>query len=126
MFKIRHSGNFKNTEKFFKNAPRREYLKILHAYGQEGVRALASATPKDTGETAAAWAYEIRSTRSAAYLIWTNSNVTKDGTPIVILLQYGHATRQGGYVKGVDFINPALQPIFDRLAEALWLEVKNL
>ena len=126
MFKIRHSGNFKNTERFFDKAPKREYLRILHSYGQEGVRALASATPKDTGETAAAWNYEVRSTRTGGYLIWTNSKVTSDGTPIVILLQYGHATRHGGYVKGQDFINPTLKPIFDRLAEALWLEVKNL
>ena len=126
MIKFRHSGSFKHTDKFFKLAPRREYMRVLHSYGQEGIRALALATPKDSGETASAWGYTASATRTGVSLTWTNSKVTSDGIPIVILLQYGHATRNGGYVQGRNFINPAIQPIFDRLVEALWLEVKNL
>ena len=97
-------------------------LSVLDKYGREGVNALASATPVESGRTADSWYYEIeRSTRSAS-ITFLNSNVNK-GVPIAIILQYGHGTGTGGWVQGRDYINPAIQPIFDRLADEAWEEV---
>ena len=98
---------------------------LLDRYGQEGVEALAKATPKDTGKTAASWSYEIKMDKSGATLCWQNSNIV-DGVPIAVILQYGHGTRNGAYVQGIDYINPALAPIFSALANELWKEVRNL
>lgn len=122
--KITHRGNFKNIDKMFKNASsiNRKYLHIFQKYGKEGVRLLKANTPKDTGETADSWYYEITRTTKGINLGWYNSN-TEDGVPIVILLQYGHATKSGSFVKGRDFINPSLRPIFNKLSEDLWREV---
>lgn len=125
MIKIRLKGDFKNTEKFFygaKNKLPRRIRSVLNKYGQRGVAALQTYTPKDSGETANAWRYEIFNLGIA----WENTNTTSNGTSIAILLQYGHGTRNGGYVQGRDYINPALQPIFDEIADACWKEVKNL
>ena len=83
---------------------------------------MASATPQDTGKTASSWSYEIESSDSSTKIIWTNSNVN-DGVNIAVILQYGHGTRNGGYVAGRDYINPVLQPLFDEIAEAAWTEV---
>jgi len=125
MVVITHRGNFKNTEKLLNGAKKLDYKKILDLYGQEGVRALASATPVDTGLTANSWSYTISATKSSYVISWTNSNVN-NGVPIAILLQYGYGTRNGGYVQGRDYINPALQPIFDKIADAAWREVTKL
>lgn len=125
MVVVKHRGNFNKTEKFLNGAKAIDYRRILDAYGQEGVRALAAATPTDSGLTASSWGYTVRISRGSFSISWTNSNVN-DGVPIAILLQYGHGTRNGGYVQGRDYINPAIQPIFDRLAEAIWLEVNRL
>lgn len=95
---------------------------MLQKYGREGVRALSSATPIDSGKTANSWDYEIKQYQGGARISWTNSNVV-DGVPIAIILQYGHGTRNGGYVQGRDYINPAIQPIFDKLAKDVWEEV---
>lgn len=122
MISIKHKGNFKNTEKFLSNATKTRYLDILDRYGKEGVAALASATPVDSGETAQAWGYKIFRNSSGYTLEFTNSHVVS-GVPIAIILQYGHATRNGGHVEGRDYINPAIQPIFDRLAQESWREV---
>lgn len=124
MIGFRHSGDFNNLEKFLIKATRMDYLNDLARYGQEGVSALAAATPKDSGLTAASWNYEI--TRSSGYLsiTWTNSNINK-GVPIAVIIQYGHGTGWGGYVQGTDYINPALKPVFDRIADVLWKEVTN-
>lgn len=119
---IKHRGSFNNTRKFLKNAGRINFRNILDSYGRKGVAALASATPSDTGLTAKSWGYEIKINKGSFSLIWTNSNVV-DGVPIAIILQYGHGTRNGGFVQGRDYINPALQPIFDKISEDLWQEV---
>lgn len=122
MVVIKHRGSFKNTEKFLTRASKAEYFRILDKYGREGVNALASATPMDSGMTASSWGYEIKHSRGSATIMWTNTNVV-DGVPIAILLQYGHGTRTGGYVQGIDYINPALRPIFDKMANDVWREV---
>lgn len=96
--------------------------RILSQYGELGIQALRSATPKDTGITADEWNYNIVKTNNGYTLEFVNPHTTKDGTPIVILLQYGHGTRNGGYVTGRDYINPALRPIFDNIAEMIWNE----
>jgi len=125
MIIIRHSGNFSNTERFLKKASSLSYLQLLDKYGRAGVAALASATPIDSGLTADSWSYEIISSRNSYQIIWKNSNVV-NGVAIAILLQYGHGTRNGGFVQGRDYINPAMKPIFDKLAEEAWREVSTL
>lgn len=125
MIKISLKGNFKNIEKFFDGAKNRlpqRIRSVLDRYGRQGVAALQMYTPKDSGETANSWKYEIFNLGIA----WSNTNVTSNGTPIAILLQYGHGTKNGGYVQGRDYINPALQPIFDEIADKCWKEVENL
>jgi hypothetical protein len=121
---INHRGNFKNIDRFFRNASdiSRKYLRIFEKYGAEGVQILSDNTPKDTGKTASSWYYEIVRTRSGVTLRWLNSNVDS-GVPIAILIQYGHATQSGGFVEGIDFINPSLKPIFDKLSQDIWREV---
>jgi hypothetical protein len=122
MIKIIHKGNFNNTEKFLNRCSKLDYLNVLERYGKEGVSALASATPKDSGETANSWNYQVSHSSGVTKIEWTNSNIV-DGVPIAIILQYGHATANGGYVQGRDYINPAIQPIFDKIANELWREV---
>lgn len=124
MLKFVAKGDFKNTERFLGRMMNRVYLKKLEYYGQKGVEALASATPRDTGTTAASWAYKIEDDGKSVRLVWTNSN-RSNGVPIAILIQYGHATRNGGFVQGRDYINPALRPIFDDMAQSAWKEVTN-
>ena len=120
--KVFQKGDFKKTEKFLQGAKLIDIRGLLKRYGEAGVRALASATPKDTGETASSWGYEIQTDHTGARVIWTNSNI-KNGIPIAIILQYGHGTGGGGYVQGRDYINPALHSILDQLADAAWKEV---
>ena len=125
MIKIALKGNFKNIERFFDGAKNRlpqRIRSVLDKYGRQGVAALQMYTPKDSGETANSWKYEIFNLGIA----WSNTNVTGNGTPVAILLQYGHGTKNGGYVQGRDYINPALQPIFDEIADNCWKEVENL
>ena len=119
---VKHTGNFSKTEKFLRRASNLDYRSILEKYAQEGVAALAAATPVDTGLTASSWDYEIRVSRGRYSIEWTNSHIV-DGVPIAIILQYGHGTRNGGWVEGRDYINPAIQPIFDKIANELWREV---
>lgn len=125
MITIRQRGDFKKTEKFLKKSLGRNYRAILDKYGQKGVMALAAATPIDSGETAALWDYEIIQNGSSISIVWKNYNINK-GVNIAVILQYGHATRNGGWVEGRDYINPALRPIFDELAEAAWKEVTQI
>lgn len=120
--KVFHKGDFKKTEKFLDGCRTFNIRGLLKRYGEAGVRALAAATPKDTGELASSWGYEIQTDRTSARVIWTNSKIV-DGIPIAIILQYGHGTRGGGYVQGRDYINPAMRAVFDQLAEAAWKEV---
>ena len=125
MIKITQKGNFNNTEKFLKGSQKIDFIKLLNEYGKRGVDALSANTPIDSGKTASLWNYEIHTTKNTYKVIWTNDNINQ-GVPIAILIQYGHATRNGGYVEGRDFINPAMKPIFDSMAEELWKEVANL
>lgn len=122
MITIKQKGDFKKTEKFLKKTFGSDYKTILAKYGEQGVAALSAATPRDTGKTASSWSYEIIQNGSSLSVVWNNSNVNQ-GVNIAVILQYGHGTRTGGYVVGIDYINPALRPIFDSLADAAWKEV---
>lgn len=122
MIVIKQHGDFRNIEDILKKSTKVNYYQILERYAQAGVEALANATPVDTGLTAESWGYKITHSGTSYTISWTNSNVVK-GVPIAIILQYGHGTRNGGYVEGRDYINPALQPIFDKMANDAWKEV---
>ena len=123
MVTFKHKGDFKKTEGMLKKYNKRQLVAVLNGYGAEGVRALAAATPVDSGVSAGSWSYRTSVSRSSFFIMWENSAKTSQGTPIVILLQYGHGTRGGGYVKGKDFINPAIAPIMERIADSVWREV---
>ena len=125
MIAIKAKGDFSNAEGFLKNVRTALRNRKLEKYGQMGVDALAAATPKRTGLTAASWTYRIEQTADSASIIWTNTNRNK-GEMIAILLQYGHGTGTGGYVEGIDYINPAIQPVFDKIANDAWEEVTRL
>lgn len=116
------SGSFQKTESFLAKMSRREIYNLLDGYGQEGVAALAAATPKDSGETAGLWGYKISRSFGSTSITWTNSH-TNNGVPIAIILQYGHGTGTGGYIAGRDYINPAIKPIFDKIANGTWKAV---
>lgn len=115
-------GEFAKTEKFLRTLAKGDIFKGLERSAKQGVAALAAATPIDTSETKAAWGYEISRTRGQTTIAWTNGH-TEGGAPVVIMLQYGHGTGTGGYVAGRDFINPALKPIFDKIADDVWKAV---
>lgn len=125
MITFRQKGDFSKLNRFLERAKETVRLGDLDRYGREGVAALASATPVDSGLTASSWYYEISRSKEGATISFKNSNINK-GVPIAIILQYGHATRNGGWVEGRDYINPAIQPIFDRLANDAWKEVRKL
>ena len=125
MIVVEAKGDFKRLDAFLNKMSRGDLFKELDKFGREGVNALASATPIDSGMTASAWNYEIRSSGGSWTISWTNSHIV-DGVPIAIILQYGHGTGTGGYVQGRDYINPAIQPIFDKISESLWWEVSSL
>lgn len=126
MIKFKHKGDFSKTEKFFNSVLNRDYLNILSGYGKEGVQILAEATPKRTGLTAASWTYEITQTTSGEITIsFLNTNI-QNGQNIAIILDVGHGTKRGGWVKGRNYINPAIQPVFDRMAAAAWKEVTRV
>ena len=121
VIEMRQSGDFKKNLTFLTNLRKKSIRPILEKYGQKGVEALAEATPKATGKTAASWSYEIKMEKTGAVLSWKNANIV-DGVPIAVILQYGHGTRNGGYVQGVDY-NPAMKPVFDAIRDELWKEV---
>jgi len=116
---VKVRGSFTNTEAMLNRIKRREQFKALSRYGPIGVAALQQATPVDSSETAHSWRYEIESRPGYFAIRWLNSHV-ENGVPIAVLLQYGHATKNGGYVQGRDYINPALRPIFDQIADDMW------
>ena len=123
MIRFKQHGDFKKTRMFFDRC--RDVVgasSIYDKYGQMGVDALRAATPKDTGKTSESWDYKVTKLPAGVQIVWTNSNRV-NGVPIAIILEYGHATRNGGYVQGIDYINPALTPIFNELADKLWKEV---
>ena len=121
--KLKTKGELKKTKKFLYTLTFRDYRKLVEEAGQMGVDALNEATPKRTGKTAASWYYEINQTSDGFTIVWKNSNKTKTGDCIAILIQYGHGTPSGGYVKGVDYINPAMEPVFEYIENKLWKAV---
>ena len=125
MIRFSHSGSFNNIEKFLNNSNKKNYRTLIDRHASDGVKALEAATPKDSGITANSWHYEIKTKPSGFSIYWTNDHVN-EGVPIVILIQYGHGTRSGGFIEGKDFINPAMRPIFDKIVEDLWKEVNSL
>ena len=125
MISFRQKGDFSKLTKFLERAKETVYLGDLNKYGRQGVAALASATPIDSGETASSWYYEIENNKESATITFYNSNV-QNGVPIAIILQYGHGTRNRGWVEGRDYINPAIQPIFDQIVDDAWREVNKL
>ena len=125
MLTIRQKGEYAKLTRYLVNVGKAVKTKDLTKYGQAGVEALSSATPVDTGLTAASWYYEIEQTKGRASITFYNSNV-QNGIQIAIILQYGHGTGTGGWVEGRDYINPAIQPIFDKIVEEAWKEVTKL
>lgn len=123
---IEVKGNFDKTKAFFDNylTERANYIWLLKKYGEEGVRALSAATPKDTGETSSSWYYEIEQKKDRYIIYWKNSHMAgKSNIPLALLIQYGHGTRNGGYVEGIDYINPALKGVFEDIANNLWRDL---
>lgn len=125
MISFRQKGDFSNLTKFLERAKEAVHIGDLDKYGREGVAALASATPIDSGQTANSWKYKIEQKKGTVSLSFYNTNI-QNGVPIAVILQYGHATRNGGWVQGRDYINPAIQPIFDKIANEAWREVVKL
>ena len=125
MISFRHRGDFSNLTRFLERAKNGVRIGELDKYGRAGVAALASATPVDTGLTASSWYYEVENSNGVAKIMFNNSNI-QNGVPIAIILQYGHGTGTGGWVQGRDYINPAIQPLFDQIANNAWREVTKL
>lgn len=124
MISVKSKGNFSHTEKILQKALEFRYRFALEKYAKQGVDALSSVTPVDTGETASSWDYEIVKDRGSISIRWINSNI-QNGVNIALILQYGHGTGTGGYVQGIDYINPALRPVFEQMADDAWKEVTS-
>lgn len=124
MITFESSGSFVNVDRFLERMAKEEILSALTQYAELGVSALASATPSKSGATANAWSCEVTSKRNNYTITWSNSNVN-DGVNVAVILQYGHGTGTGGYVQGRDYINPAIQPIFDKIADEVWKVVTS-
>ena len=125
MITFRQKGDFSKLNRYFERVREAAKIGVLDKYGREGLAALASATPRDSGKTAESWYYEINRQNGSVSINFLNSNINK-GVPIAIILQYGHGTGTGGWVEGRDYINPAILPVFDRLANDAWKEVTRL
>lgn len=125
MISFKHKGNFNKTHKFLQNAKTADPIKFLRKYGEAGVKALSENTPKDTGLTSMSWYYEIVRDKNGVSIQFLNSNI-QNGIHIAVVLQYGHATRNGGWIEGRDYINPAVQPIFDKITHDAWREVTRV
>lgn len=124
MIQFVSKGSFKNTDRFLNKMSKKDIFASLKKYGETGVNALSNATPVDSGMTADSWDYRIENKRRSYSIVWTNSN-TNNGAQIAILLQYGHGTGSGGYIQGQDYINPAIRPIFEKIAADVWKEVTS-
>ena len=125
MIKFRQKGDFSKLTRYFERIKETFNIGELNKYGEEGVAALESATPKDTGLTSRSWYYKLENKNGVAKISFCNSNI-QNGVPIAIILQYGHGTRNGGWVEGRDYINPAIQPIFDEIVNEAWREVTKV
>ena len=125
MIRFRQKGDFSKATKYLEKAKKAAGMKDLSKYGKAGVAALSSATPVDSGLTASSWYYEIKNQNGRISIDFCNSNIN-DGVPIAVILQFGHGTGTGGWVQGRDYINPAIQPVFDKIADEAWREVSEL
>lgn len=125
MIRFRQKGDFSKATKYLEKAKKAAGMKDLSKYGKAGVAALSSATPVDSGLTASSWYYEIKNQNGRISIDFCNANIN-DGVPIAIILQFGHGTGTGGWVQGRDYINPAIQPVFDKIADEAWREVTEL
>lgn len=125
MIKFSNKGDFTKTINFMQSAKKAINISSIEKYAKDGVNALMAATPVDSGLTSKSWYYEIERTKNSITIKFNNSNIV-NGVPIAIILQYGHGTRNGGYVSGRDYINPAIQPIFDKITNDAWKEVTRL
>jgi hypothetical protein len=125
IIEARSSGNTNNLERFLKEIGANSMFDALETYAQQGVDALEAATPRDTGVAAGSWYYEITRHNNGCTISWLNADKDAQGTPIVIMLQYGHGTGTGGYVAGRDFINPATKQVFDEISDAVWKAVQS-
>ena len=125
MISFRQKGDFSKLNRYLERVKESAKIGVLDKYGREGVAALASATPVETGKTANSWYYEIKRQNGSVSIEFKNSNI-KDGIPIAVILQYGHGTGTGGWVQGRDYINPVIQPIFDKIADSAWKEVTKI
>lgn len=125
MITFRQKGDFSKLTRFIEKAKEAVHRGDLDKYGREGVAALSSATPIDSGLTASSWGYEIVQNKNSVSIEFTNSNI-QNGVPIAVIIQYGHGTGTGGWVQGRDYINPAIRPIFDKIANNAWREVTRL
>ena len=125
MISFRQKGDFSKLTNYLERAKNAVRLGDLDKYGRQGVAALASATPVETGKTASSWYYEIIRSKGSVSISFFNSNI-QNGVPIAVIIQYGHGTGTGGWVQGRDYINPAIQPIFDQIANDAWREVTGL
>ena len=125
MISFRQKGDFSKLTRFLERAKESVKIGDLDKYGREGVAALSSATPIDSGKTANSWSYEITNKNGSVTISFNNSNI-QNGVPIAIILQYGHGTKNGGWVQGRDYINPAIQPVFDEIVDKAWREVTKI
>lgn len=126
MITIRSKGSFSRSKRLLKKMSQTEIEKSLAAYGERGVVLLSSATPTRSGLTANSWSYEIENSSGSARIVWTNSNIVGEKYNLAILIQYGHGTGTGGYVTGIDYINPTLRPLFEEMANSIWKEVTSV
>ena len=124
MIEVKTTGSFDNTTRFLNKMKRFDFDKILDSYGRLGVEELQKATPKRTGTTADSWEYSIERDKGKVSIVWSNTNV-QNGVNIAVIIQYGHGTRTGGYVEGIDYINPALRSTFDRMSKEMWRAVTS-
>lgn len=124
MITFEQSGDFRKTESFLAKMSKNDIFSTLDKYGRMGVSALSNATPATSGLAASSWNYFVKKSKSQYSITWTNSNI-ENGFPVVVMLQYGHGTGTGGYVKGYDFINPAIRPIFDKISNEVWKAVTS-
>lgn len=122
MITLKHKGDFSNTKKILNGIINKNYLNVLERYGKEGIKALEEYTPKRTGLTSRSWSYGIEQNRNEIILTFYNSNI-QNGVNVAVIIQYGHGTSRGYFVQGVDYINPALKPVFNNIAKDLWKEV---
>lgn|SRR5690349_22918515 len=122
MLSLSSNGSFDETARFLERLSRLNIDSVIAQQAQKGVQALMAATPKDSGLSASSWGYTIEKTQSSVTIHWTNSDI-ENGFPVALMIQYGHGTGTGGYVQGIDYINPAMRPIFDQIAETVWKAV---